>query len=118
MNDTGHVRPRAALYIRVSTGAQTAENQRPELEQLARTRGLAVVATFEEAASAAKRRPVFERMMEGAKRGLFDVVAVWSLDRFGRSMAGNLAGRARARSGGRPARVGPRALAGHGRPRA
>lgn len=84
-------RPRAALYVRVSTNAQAPENQKPELERLARTRKLAVVATFEEAASAAKRRPVFDRMMEDARRGTFDVLAVWSLDRFGRSMAGNVA---------------------------
>jgi DNA invertase Pin-like site-specific DNA recombinase len=84
-------RLRVALYVRVSTGAQTHENQLPELEQLARTHGYAVVARFAEEASTAKRRPVFERMMADAKRGAFDLVAVWSLDRFGRSMAGNVA---------------------------
>lgn len=83
-------RPRAALYLRVSTNLQAHENQLPELEQLARTRGYAVAARFEEAATTGKRRPVFERMMAEAKRGAFDLVAVWSLDRFGRNMAGNV----------------------------
>jgi hypothetical protein len=77
---SGHVSPltwrqeplnatRAALHVRVSTGGQTTENQRPELEQFARSRRLAVVATFEEAIGTGKRRPVFARMMDDAKRG-------------------------------------------------
>lgn len=82
---------RAALYLRVSTDEQTADNQRPELEQLARTRGLDVLTVYEEAASAAKHRPEYARMMADARRGAFDVVIVWALDRFGRSMAGNVA---------------------------
>ena len=81
---------RAALYARVSTGEQTCANQLPDLQQLARTRGLQVVSVYEEQASAAKRRPEFERVMTDAHRGRFDVLIVWSLDRFGRSMVGNL----------------------------
>jgi DNA invertase Pin-like site-specific DNA recombinase len=40
-------RKRAALYLRVSTDEQTTDNQRPDLEQLARVRGLEVVAIYE-----------------------------------------------------------------------
>jgi putative DNA-invertase from lambdoid prophage Rac len=54
------------------------------------TRRLELVAEYEEKASAAKVRPVFDRMMRDAHRGAFDVLVVWSLDRFGRSMVGNL----------------------------
>jgi DNA invertase Pin-like site-specific DNA recombinase len=82
---------KCAIYLRVSTGEQTAENQRPDVERLATARGLEIVETYEETGSAAKRRPVFERMMADAKARRFDVVAVWALDRFGRSMAGNVA---------------------------
>lgn len=54
---------RACLYLRVSGGVgQTYENQRPEVVQLARARGFDVVAVYEEAASAAKKRPEYERM--------------------------------------------------------
>lgn len=82
---------KAALYLRVSGGpGQTTENQRPEVVQLARARGLDVVAVYEEAASAAKHRASYERMMLGAHRGEFDVLVVWALDRFGRNMVGNL----------------------------
>jgi DNA invertase Pin-like site-specific DNA recombinase len=80
----------AAIYLRVSTDEQTVDNQRPDLERVAEARGLAIVATYEERASAAKRRPSFDRMMTDARRGAFDVLLVWSLDRFGRSMAGNV----------------------------
>jgi putative DNA-invertase from lambdoid prophage Rac len=83
-------RRHAALYLRVSTDEQTVDNQRPAIELLARTRGLSVAYVFQENASAAKRRPEFERMMDAARRGEFDVLVVWALDRFGRSMVGNM----------------------------
>jgi DNA invertase Pin-like site-specific DNA recombinase len=82
---------RAAIYLRVSTDRQHAENQRPEVEQLARARGYEVVRTYEEQASAVKHRPEYVRMMRDARRGAFHVLVVWALDRFGRSMTGNLA---------------------------
>jgi putative DNA-invertase from lambdoid prophage Rac len=81
---------RAALYLRVSTDEQSTDNQRPELEQLARVRGLGIVAVYEEQASAAKTRARFDAMLADAHRGAFDVLLVWALDRFGRSMVGNL----------------------------
>lgn len=81
---------RAALYLRVSTEKQETENQRPDLEQLARVRGWTVVEVYEEKESAAKKRPEFARMMLDARAGRFEVVAVWALDRFGRSMVGNI----------------------------
>jgi DNA invertase Pin-like site-specific DNA recombinase len=81
----------AALYLRTSTREQSTANQRPELEQLAQARGYELVATYEEQVSAAaSSRPVFERMLRDAHRGAFQVLLVWALDRFGRSMAGNL----------------------------
>ena len=81
---------RAAIYLRHSTDLAKTANQRPEVEQLARARGYELAAVFDEGASAVKKRPEYERMMTAAKRGAFDVVIVWALDRFGRSMIGNL----------------------------
>jgi DNA invertase Pin-like site-specific DNA recombinase len=81
---------RAAIYLRVSSDEQTYENQRPDVKRLARTRGYKLVATYEEQASAAKARPEYARMMGDAHRGMFDVLVVWALDRFGRSMVGNM----------------------------
>jgi len=83
---------RAALYVRVSKsdGSQSVENQRPEVEQIARARGFEIVHVYEEQGSAAKHRPVYERMLADARRGKFQVLIVWAIDRFGRSMTGNL----------------------------
>jgi DNA invertase Pin-like site-specific DNA recombinase len=81
---------RAAIYLRVSKGERHTENQRPDVERVISTRGLELVTEYEEKASAVKARPVFERMLQEAHRGAFDVLVVWSLDRFGRSMVGNL----------------------------
>jgi DNA invertase Pin-like site-specific DNA recombinase len=53
---------RAALYLRVSTDRHETACQRPEVEQLARTRGFEVVKVFEEKMSAAKVRPEYARM--------------------------------------------------------
>lgn len=79
-----------AIYLRVSTAIQTTECQRPDVDRLVAASGYNVVATYEEQASAAKYRPEFERMMVDARAGKFTVLVVWALDRFGRSMAGNV----------------------------
>lgn len=81
---------RAAIYLRVSTEEQTVENQRPDLLRMVKTSGFKVVRVFEEKASAVKSRPSFDRMLEGARRREFDAIFVWALDRFGRSMYGNV----------------------------
>jgi len=74
----------------VSTEEQTLDNQRADIKRVLRSRRLRQVASFEEQVSAAKARPEFDAMMEAAHRGEFDVIVVWALDRFGRSMVGNL----------------------------
>src|SRR5882724_9491983 len=82
---------RCAFYLRVSTDAQTVDVQRPDLDRLATARDFSVVATYEETASGAKARPRLDALIADARRGHFDVVCVWALDRIGRSMAGNIA---------------------------
>jgi DNA invertase Pin-like site-specific DNA recombinase len=77
----------AALYLRVSTSEQTCENQRAELEQLARARGWAPV-WYEETASGAKARPVLDQLVRDAKAGKVPVLAFWALDRLSREGAG------------------------------
>jgi DNA invertase Pin-like site-specific DNA recombinase len=82
---------RAALYLRVSTGEQTTDNQRLALEAVAEQRGWPVVATYEDAGiSGAKgrdKRPGLDKLLNDATRGRFDVVMGWALDRLGRSLA-------------------------------
>jgi len=81
----------AAIYLRVSTGGQSTENQRPDVVRIVRARGLELVTEYVETASAARSRPSFEAMLEAARRGEFSVLVVWALDRFGRSMRDNVA---------------------------
>lgn len=81
---------RVAVYYRVSSKEQTTECQKPDVEGLLKARGLVATAVYEEQASAAKKRPAFDRMMKDAGAGDFDVLVVWALDRFGRSMGGNV----------------------------
>src|SRR5260221_488307 len=78
---------RAALYLRVSGDRQTIENQRSDVEQLAGARGYEMV-LFEESESAAKSRPVFDRMLTDVRTGNIQAVIVWALDRLPRSMQG------------------------------
>ena len=52
-----HQISRAALYLRVSRGSQTTENQRMALEAMAKQRGWVIVETYEDAGiSGAKGR--------------------------------------------------------------
>lgn len=78
--------PRIALYSRVSTLDQTPEQQGAELRAWAARQGGAVVLEAQETGSGATNgRPGLQRLLTMAQRGQLDSVAVWKLDRFGRS---------------------------------
>src|ERR1700760_5033592 len=81
---------RAALYLRVSTGEQTTNNQRLALEAACEQRGWQVVTTYADpgisGAKGRDDRPEFDRMLKDAARGQFNVVMAWSVDRLGRSL--------------------------------
>jgi DNA invertase Pin-like site-specific DNA recombinase len=81
---------RIAIYTRVSTHTQTTENQRHDLERVAAARGWDIVARFsDEGISGAKTRsdrPALDALIKAATRGEFDLLAVWSIDRLGRSL--------------------------------
>jgi DNA invertase Pin-like site-specific DNA recombinase len=81
---------RVAVYARVSTASQTVDNQTQELERLAALRGWTIVATFRDAGiSGAKGRdgrPALDALLKAATRREFDLIAVWSIDRLGRSL--------------------------------
>lgn len=82
---------RAALYVRVSTDGQTTENQRMALATVAERRNWEVVKVYEDAgisgAKGREKRPGLDAAMKDAVRRRFDVLAVWSIDRLGRSTA-------------------------------
>jgi len=82
---------RVGLYLRVSTGDQTVENQRQALtEAINRRQGWNIVDEFgDHGISGAKgrdQRPAFDRLLKDAIRRKLDVVAAWSVDRLGRSL--------------------------------
>jgi len=81
---------RAAIYLRVSTGEQTVENQRRDLEAAAAQRGWTITATYaDEGISGSKgrdKRPGLDTMLKDATRGRFDVAMCWAVDRMGRSL--------------------------------
>lgn len=76
---------KAAIYARVSTEKQTADMQLTDLRSYVQRMGWTAV-EYLESESSMKRRPVFERMMTDARARKFDVVLVWAIDRFARSM--------------------------------
>jgi DNA invertase Pin-like site-specific DNA recombinase len=79
-----------AVYYRVSSNKQTTECQKPDVERLLNARGLTSAIVYEEQASAVKKRPQFDKMLADAQERKFDTLVIWSLDRFGRSMGGNV----------------------------
>jgi DNA invertase Pin-like site-specific DNA recombinase len=75
-----------ALYHRVSTLDQDPTLARRELGSWAARQGGTVIVREEESASGAwKGRPGLVRVLDAARRGEVDTVAVWKLDRWGRS---------------------------------
>lgn len=81
---------RATIYLRVSTDGQTTENQRQELERVAKASDWEIIEVYEDAGiSGAKgrdQRPAFNKLCQDATRRQFDVVMSWSVDRLGRSL--------------------------------
>lgn len=83
---------RAGLYARVSTNdQQTLPMQNRALREYAARRGWTVVMQVREVGSGAARRQAREKLLEAARRREIDVVLVWRLDRWGRSVADLLA---------------------------
>ena len=82
---------RAALYVRVSTDAQTVENQIRELRQVARRRGWEMVEVYSDAgisgAKGRNGRPGLDAMLKDASRRKFDILMAWAIDRLGRSLS-------------------------------
>jgi DNA invertase Pin-like site-specific DNA recombinase len=81
---------RIAIYVRVSTDQQSVANQRQELHAVAERRGWEIVAEFSDAGISGSRgreqRPGFDKLLKGAVRRDFDMIAAWSVDRLGRSL--------------------------------
>lgn len=78
---------RVALYARVSThDQQTLPMQLAAMRAYVKRRGAQVVLKVEEIGSGAKSRPRREELLRAARRREIDVIVVWRLDRWGRSL--------------------------------
>lgn len=81
---------RVAVYARVSTDGQTTENQIRELKDVAERSGWHVVEVYEDngisGSKGREQRPAFDRLLKAATARKFDMIAVWSVDRLGRSL--------------------------------
>lgn len=91
--------PQCALYLRASTSKKTRKGdgdeefrQRPEIQEerlrrLCEQRDWQVASVYCDRASGRKEgRPQLQRLMEDARRGQIDIVAVAAFDRFARSV--------------------------------
>jgi putative DNA-invertase from lambdoid prophage Rac len=78
---------RVGLYARVSThDQQTLPLQLAAMREHAERRGWAVVLHVEDVGSGVRDRPKREGLMRAARRRELDLILVWRLDRWGRSL--------------------------------
>ncbi len=89
---TGHgratpPRPRAALYLRVSTAEQKPDIQYDGLREYAARAGFEIVADHLDIAVSGRRegRPQLNALMASARKRELDCILVWKFDRFARS---------------------------------
>src|SRR5271163_3738458 len=83
---------RAGLYARVSTqDQQTLPMQSRAMREYAARRGWTIAIQVREVGSGAVQRQAREKLLEAARRREIDVVLVWRLDRWGRSVTDLLA---------------------------
>jgi putative DNA-invertase from lambdoid prophage Rac len=83
---------RAALYSRVSTNDQhTLSMQNRNMREYAARRGWSMAMQVREVGSGAAQREAREELLDAARRREIDIVVVWRLDRWGRSVTDLLA---------------------------
>jgi DNA invertase Pin-like site-specific DNA recombinase len=83
---------RAGLYARVSTiDQQTLPMQNRAMREYAARRGWTIALQVREVGSGAVKREAREKLLEAARRREIDLVLVWRLDRWGRSVTDLLA---------------------------
>lgn len=75
---------KVAAYLRVSTEEQDPDLQRRAIAKWVEAHG-AEAEWFEEKLSGAVKRPKFEMLMVGLRRGLYQAVVCWRFDRLSRS---------------------------------
>ncbi len=78
---------KVAVYVRVSTSDQNTEIQKNEITTYLKVRGLNQFEIFEDKKTGTNTdRPKFKEMIRSTRDGKFEIVIVWKLDRFARSL--------------------------------
>src|SRR3990167_2051874 len=78
---------KCAMYIRVSTQDQNTSLQLDELQNYVKARGWTICKIYEDKDTGTNTsRTMFEQMMKDARTKKFDILLVWKLDRFARSL--------------------------------
>ncbi len=81
---------KVALYVRVSTDGQSVNNQERELREVAKAKGWEIVEVYSDrgisGAKGRDGRPGLDKALREAVQGRYSVLAVWSVDRLGRSL--------------------------------
>jgi len=73
------------MRVSKSDATQDPENQKEPLKKLAESLGLEVVGEYTDMASGGNsNRPKFQKMLKDSKEKKFNIILVWSLDRFSR----------------------------------
>ena len=80
---------KVAIYVRISTGSQTVENQERELLAHCQRQGWQVFKVYRDRgfSGAVADRPALKEMMADARLKKFDLLAVWKIDRLARSIS-------------------------------
>lgn len=78
---------RCAIYIRCSTAEQNSEMQLCELDEFVALKGWSISKVYEDKATGTNmNRLRFQEMMKDARSKKFNILLVWKLDRFARSL--------------------------------
>jgi len=81
------------MRVSKSDESQNPENQKEPLRKMAEILGLEIVGEYSDMASGGNsNRPQFQKMLKDAKERKFDIILVWSLDRFSREGISNTLG--------------------------
>jgi DNA invertase Pin-like site-specific DNA recombinase len=83
---------RTAIYCRVSTADQSCDLQRRELNDYCQRREWEIVGEYTDTGWSGSKanRPELTRLMNDARKRRFDLVLVWKLDRWGRSVGDSI----------------------------
>jgi DNA invertase Pin-like site-specific DNA recombinase len=77
-----------AIYARVSSKRQELKSQRPDLEQWAKGQESPVIWYEDKASGKTMQRPAWEKLIAAIRRNEIITVAVWRIDRLGRTAKG------------------------------